>query len=153
MGRSVTGKKAGKTGKEPQIGIAIRTTLLAAAVLATAGVVVYFGTTAQSAKSSTPESAQQRAAAKAHASSSLPNSLSLPLFFEPNQGQSASQVKFLAHGSGYGLFLTADEAVLQIQPMRPNPRIASANPNPAPASVVRMKLDRANSAASQGCLA
>ena len=29
----------------------------------------------------------------------------LPLSFEPNQGQSAAGVKFLAHGKGYGLFL------------------------------------------------
>src|SRR6266404_2308894 len=33
------------------------------------------------------------------------------LSFEPNQGQSNSQVRFLARGSGYTLFLTAREAV------------------------------------------
>ena len=42
--------------------------------------------------------------------------MSVPLFFEPNQGQTAPQVKFLARGAGYGLFLTADEAVLELQP-------------------------------------
>ena len=31
-----------------------------------------------------------------------------PLVFEANQGQSDSQVKFLARGAGYGLFLTSD---------------------------------------------
>jgi len=39
----------------------------------------------------------------------------LPLIFEPNQGQSDPRVKFLARGSGYGLFLTPDEAVLELQ--------------------------------------
>jgi uncharacterized repeat protein (TIGR01451 family) len=39
----------------------------------------------------------------------------LPLIFEPNQGQTDARVKFLAHGSGYGLFLTADSAVLRLQ--------------------------------------
>ena len=39
----------------------------------------------------------------------------LPLMFEPNQGQSHSRVKFLARGNGYGLFLTAGEAVLSLQ--------------------------------------
>ncbi len=39
----------------------------------------------------------------------------LPLIFEANQGQTDSKVKFLARGSGYGLFLTSDEAVLKIQ--------------------------------------
>src|SRR5215831_1268347 len=42
-------------------------------------------------------------------------STSLPLFFEPNQGQTDSRVKFLARGRGYGLFLTANEAVLKLQ--------------------------------------
>lgn len=39
---------------------------------------------------------------------------SLPLAFEPNQGQSDRQVKFLAHPSGYGLFLAQNEAVLAL---------------------------------------
>jgi uncharacterized repeat protein (TIGR01451 family) len=39
----------------------------------------------------------------------------LPLMFEVNQGQTDPKVKFLARGFGYGLFLTADEAVLKIQ--------------------------------------
>jgi uncharacterized repeat protein (TIGR01451 family) len=39
----------------------------------------------------------------------------LPLIFEANQGQTDPKVKFLARGSGYGLFLTADEAVLKIR--------------------------------------
>ena len=36
----------------------------------------------------------------------------LPLMFEPNQGQTDARVRFLARGSGYGLYLTAQEAVL-----------------------------------------
>ena len=38
-----------------------------------------------------------------------------PMAFEANQGQSDSAVKFLARGSGYGLFLTESEAVLTLQ--------------------------------------
>lgn len=37
------------------------------------------------------------------------------LRFEKNQGQTDAAVKFLARGPGYTLFLTADEAVLQMQ--------------------------------------
>ena len=37
----------------------------------------------------------------------------LPLSFEANQGQTDSQVKFLARGSGYALFFTANETVLR----------------------------------------
>jgi CSLREA domain-containing protein len=39
----------------------------------------------------------------------------LPLHFEVNRGQADEQVKFLAHGNGYGLFLTPTEAVLTLQ--------------------------------------
>ena len=38
----------------------------------------------------------------------------LPLSFEPNLGQSDSQVQFLSHGKGYGFFLSGDAAVLQL---------------------------------------
>jgi hypothetical protein len=38
----------------------------------------------------------------------------LPLAFEPNQGQTDSQVKYLARGRGYTLFLTANEAVFSL---------------------------------------
>ena len=38
----------------------------------------------------------------------------LPISFEPNQGQSDGRVKFLAHGNGYGLYLTPSEAVLAL---------------------------------------
>jgi photosystem II stability/assembly factor-like uncharacterized protein len=39
---------------------------------------------------------------------------SLPLSFESNQGQSAAQVKFLAKGNGYNIFLTEDETVIKL---------------------------------------
>src|SRR3989441_13043631 len=36
----------------------------------------------------------------------------LPLSFEANRGQTDAQVKFLARGSGYSLFLTSEDVVL-----------------------------------------
>jgi len=39
----------------------------------------------------------------------------LPLSFEVNQGQTDAQVKFVSRGRGYTLFLTGDEAVLELQ--------------------------------------
>jgi uncharacterized repeat protein (TIGR01451 family) len=82
------------------------------------------------------------AAAPAHASkagqtsTSKPNlsSISLPIFFEPNQGQTDPRVKFLARGSGYGLFLTADEAVLEIQ-SHVETRLAASQDGNQPAAV------------------
>jgi len=59
----------------------------------------------------------------------------LPLSFELNQGQTDPQVKFLARGPGYTLFLASDEAVLTLQPSA----TASAGKGEKPA-VVRLKL-------------
>jgi len=39
----------------------------------------------------------------------------LPLSFEANQGQTDPQVKFLSHGTGYTLFLTGNEALLDLR--------------------------------------
>jgi hypothetical protein len=58
----------------------------------------------------------------------------LPLAFERNEGQTGSQVKFLARGQGYTLFLTPGEAVLALHK-------ASAK-----SGVLRMKLLGANPA-------
>jgi hypothetical protein len=38
----------------------------------------------------------------------------LPISFEPNQGQSDTATKFVAHGRGYGLYLTPSAAVLTL---------------------------------------
>src|SRR5579863_6776350 len=42
------------------------------------------------------------------------NYAALPLAFEPNQGQTDAQVKYMSRGSGYTLFLTANEAVFSL---------------------------------------
>jgi hypothetical protein len=60
----------------------------------------------------------------------------VPLSFEPNPGQSDANVKFLARGSGYSLFLTPGEAVLSLE-----------RSNSAAADTLRMKLLGANTTA------
>lgn len=119
----------------------MKISFLAVAVLATAGVILYFGTPVHAAKASGPASIGPVSSAHSAAHKTLPlNSLSLPLVFEPNQGQTAPQVKYLAHGAGYGLFLTADETVLTLR--RP-----AAKGQTSPTSVIRMRLDGASSTA------
>ena len=83
----------------------------------------------------------------------------LPLGFEANQGQTAPEVRYLAHGQGYQVFLTNQEAVLTLrQPAATgtkSPKGASvlairAGRKPyvaAKASVVRVRFDGANPAA------
>jgi hypothetical protein len=62
----------------------------------------------------------------------------MPLIFEPNVGQTDPQVKFMARGKGYGIFLTGTEAVLKLQ---------GANKLGSISDVVRMKLVGADSRA------
>src|SRR5689334_17114608 len=62
--------------------------------------------------------------ATVHANSALPSgpvrhnvrdtSPRLPMIFEQNSGQSDSVVRFLSHGAGYTVFLTAKEAVVSL---------------------------------------
>jgi hypothetical protein len=115
----------------------MKAAFLAVAVLAIASAAFYFATGVHTASASGP-------AAPTHTPPSS-KSLSLPLFFEPNQGQTAPQVKFLAHGAGYGLFLTADETVLELQHTTVTNPAASHSPRQTSSSVIRMKLDGANS--------
>ena len=120
----------------------MKAAFLGAAVLATAGAAFYFGTAVHAAKASGSKPASRKALAS--------TALSLPLFFEPNQGQTAPQVKFLAHGAGYGLFLTADEAVLEIQHSAFSTQHSapgSRSSRAASSSVIRMRLEGANASA------
>jgi hypothetical protein len=80
----------------------------------------------------------------------------LPLSFEANRGQTDPQVKFVARGSGYTLFLThRSETVLALRkpapqrdPLKPaafESTPAAPNPDAAePPAIVRMKLVGAN---------
>ncbi|MBI3950422.1 MAG: SBBP repeat-containing protein [Acidobacteria bacterium] len=80
----------------------------------------------------------------------------LPLTFEANQGQTDDQVKFLARGNGYTMFLTSTEAVLALSspqsPQRAQREISSSVSassaisavDSIPAAVLRMKLVGAN---------
>ncbi len=86
----------------------------------------------------------------------------LPLSFEANAGQADKSVKFLSRGSGYGIYLTGDEAVLALRRAgckgAPASEVAAANtfsarpPQPRSeagcvqgADVVRMRLAAASS--------
>lgn len=64
----------------------------------------------------------------------------LPLIFEQNDGQTDPQVKFLARGGRYELFLTPGEAVLELQ----NPTSKHHGSSRPTASVLRMGLAHAN---------
>src|SRR5271168_607288 len=48
-----------------------------------------------------------------------PNFSKLPLSFTANQGQADKSVNFVARGQGYGLYLTANEAVLALSKPAP----------------------------------
>src|ERR1035438_5074116 len=72
----------------------------------------------------------------------------LPLSFEPNQGQSAAQVKFLSRGSGYTLLLTDSAAILKLRNKScgpPSPSRAT-RPEPCSSAEVAFQLAGANGA-------
>src|SRR5262245_25472488 len=77
----------------------------------------------------------------------------LPLSFEANRGQADARVKFLARGSGYGLFLTPTEAILKWRSAeggRLNEESTVINPPSTarhpPAGMLRLRLAGANPA-------
>src|SRR6516162_6859551 len=77
-----------------------------------------------------------------------------PLLFEPNRGQAAREVKWLARGPGYQLFFTTDAVTIALPdraaaPARSAsqtaksllPRLPFASPAESSVSVFRMKLN------------
>jgi uncharacterized repeat protein (TIGR01451 family) len=81
----------------------------------------------------------------------------VPLFFEPNVGQTDSQVRFLSRGPGYTLYLTGNEAVIvsrkpassvkpevQTAPGLVPPETSAAAAGVHVSSVIRMELLGAN---------
>jgi hypothetical protein len=78
--------------------------------------------------------------------------LSLPLRFETNQGQTDSQIRFLARGSNYTLFLTPAEVVVTL--MKSDPENSAEKytsltktkiiAEKATSTTVRIKLDGSN---------
>jgi Domain of unknown function DUF11/Beta-propeller repeat len=153
----------------PKRSWALKAGLLAVAVITAASMAIYFGGSGSAQSESTSArlhsvgSVSARSASASPASAELSSmaslvtpaanrpgshpvsasSLSFPLFFEPNVGQTDSRVKFLARGSGYGLFLTADEAVLSLQHH-------SVKGRPSTSNVVRMHLDGSSTVRVQG---
>ena len=111
-----------------------------------------------------PRSHQPRAAKSASSTSSLSKTIpatrdrvqaayaALPLAFEPNQGQTDGQVKYMARANGYTLFLTNQDAVFAFHSkssanqLRMRGRAAMSHSSSAtvakerPPAVVRMRL-------------
>jgi len=102
--------------------------IVAVALLATVAVVVAGGlrtpsitsTARHAAAASLPgpalnaEQSAEVSASKVRASRIRASLATLPLAFEPNQGQTDPQVKYMARGSGYTVFLTANDTVFAL---------------------------------------
>jgi len=125
----ISGFRSRVSGLRPRLAL----TLIATAVIVAAGGLLYFG----------PKGAVTGSNASGATSPTPVSRVSLPLFFEPNQGQTDSQVKFLARGTGYGLFLTANEAVLELQRGAAGHQPSAVSQLDSASSVIRMHLDGA----------
>ena len=107
--------------------------------LVLAGLLFTYGVTANAASNAAP--AGKHVAA---------NYGKIPLSFEPNRGQTDPSVQFLSRGSGYSLFLTQDEVVLNLE----RQRVASpsqtpvSHPGVAMADSLLMKRLGANASAA-----
>jgi Abnormal spindle-like microcephaly-assoc'd, ASPM-SPD-2-Hydin/Beta-propeller repeat len=66
----------------------------------------------------------------------------LPLTFEPNQGQTNSQVRFISRGRGYTAFLTAGGIVLSLHPNQPAliQQVSNGTPSNPPQQPVNATL-------------
>jgi hypothetical protein len=95
---------------------------------------------------SAPQAADTTAAHKAQIAQDYGK---LPLSFEANVGQTDKSAKFFSRGSGYGLFLTGQEAVLALRkPSLRNHTVKDrAASSTAVIDVVRMRLAGANTQA------
>ena len=89
----------------------------------------------------TAEELETRLAPTTNSGPSLAAFGQLPMTFEANQGQTNPQVKFLSTGNGYGLFLTANQAVLSLV----QPGASASDPAAASTTVVSMQLQGASS--------
>jgi hypothetical protein len=76
--------------------------------------------------------------------------LTAPLSFEPNQGQTDPEVQFLSRGSGYALFLSPGEVVLNLERTRAASGLQpqAQDTEPALVETVRMSLIGANAKAN-----
>jgi len=137
-------RRSGKTCSRSRILVAIIVLMLLAAVALT------IGSRTVKLRADNAANPQVFSLARATLSSRVPSAKGvpqvlanygrLPLIFEPNQGQTDARVKFQARGSGYGLYLTAQEAVLALQRSAADRRHSTAS-----TSAISMKLVGANS--------
>jgi hypothetical protein len=109
---------------KPRVAPALQYLGVAVVVVAAAGLV-------ERANAASPRA---MAAAGQHATA-LPAATALR--FEPNRGQFEDQVRFLARGSGYGLYFTPDGATLALRR-----RTGAARPSGAPAAGERHDLEQ-----------
>jgi len=126
-----------------------RVLAVAALVMLTAGAFNAPGRTAASspkpirATAASYHPAGPAATTRAHAAAALPAG------FELNRGQTDRRVTFLAHGSGYTLFLTATEAVLNVTTLTAaHTRMGKTAARPTGGDVVRLRLVGANAHAA-----
>ena len=79
-----------------------------------AAMVIGYGSADATTAPASMSIAPPQAAAKASQPTVSASYGNLPIAFELNQGQTDARVKFFARGQGYGLYLNAAEAVLDL---------------------------------------
>ncbi len=141
-----------KSGKSLRSSAALRGLLVAVFTLLVAGSVLLglsfrHAQKVSASRAAAPLLGSSRPASAAHSALQSQSVLGqLPLMFEPNLGQAAPQVKFLARGSGYTLSLDSTSATLGMQTRSGDSN--SGHSNKTSERFVRMKMVGANPAAT-----
>ena len=114
-------------------------------------VTILFLTCGAAASASSPAGAASPAPASTAASKRVAAHYGkIPLGFEANQGQTDPHAQFLSRGSGYSLFLTPDEVILNLERQKPasSSQAPGRKPEATPVDILRMKLVGANTGAA-----
>jgi hypothetical protein len=126
--------------KRSRVSVAVFVALAVSGVTGTASLVV----AGVPPELTLPIAAPQHTAPPAQTTRLVASYGSLPLHFEPNQGQSEEPVRFLARGPGYTLLLTPTEALLRLSPATALTTDTAKAPPAGSDSVLRMQLVHAN---------
>jgi Beta-propeller repeat len=149
-------KPSASKGRIYAVGVLVTATIAAALLIVSHQARSHQSRVAKSASSASSLSKTIPAAARDRLQAAY---AALPLAFEPNQGQTDAQVKYMARANGYTLFLTNQDAVFAFHSktsanqLRMSGRAAMAHASGAPVAkekppaVVRMRLVGENSSA------
>lgn len=125
----------------PAVGIVVIAIVAAVAVVGAGRITPRSGVSARIAAPALPAAVQPPALSAEQRGRVRANLDALPLAFEANQGQTDPQVKYMARGNGYTVFLTGNDTVFALHSSQPNSSSAAARHGDTASRVARHEKD------------